>query len=76
MDIFIEALKENKEMDMIDELYKDTIELYSKKKIAFWLLYFWKYMKIKVYVKNSWIYLEKWTKTQKIKEKIMTENHF
>ena len=35
MDIFIEALKENKEMDMIDELYKDTIELYSKKKIFF-----------------------------------------
>ena len=38
MDIFIEALKENKEMDMIDELYKDTIELYSKKKIFSFLI--------------------------------------
>ena len=32
VNVFIEALEENKEMDMIDELYKDTIELYSKKK--------------------------------------------
>ena len=32
MDIFIEALNKNKETQMIQELYKDTIELYSKKK--------------------------------------------
>ena len=38
MDFFIEALKENKEMDIIDELYKDTIELYSKKKIFSFLI--------------------------------------
>ena len=35
MDIFIEALNKNKETQMIKELYKDTIELYSKKKIFF-----------------------------------------
>ena len=38
MDVFIEALKENKEMERIDELYKDTIELYSKKKIFSFLI--------------------------------------
>ena len=38
MEVFIEALKENKEMDKIDELYKVTIELYSKKKIFSFLI--------------------------------------
>jgi len=32
LDIFIDALKQNKEEDKIEILYKDTIELYSKKK--------------------------------------------
>ena len=38
MEVFIEALKKNKEMDKIEELYKDTIELYSKKKIFSFLI--------------------------------------
>ena len=32
MNIFIEALKKNGEENKIDELYKETINLYSKKK--------------------------------------------
>ena len=38
MEIFIEALNKNKETQMIKELYKDTIELYSKKKIFSFLI--------------------------------------
>ena len=38
MNFFIEALEQNKEMDAIEELYKDSIELYSKKKIFSFLI--------------------------------------
>jgi len=32
LDLFIEALKENKEKNKMKELFQETIELYSKKK--------------------------------------------
>jgi hypothetical protein len=38
MDVFIKALEKNNEAQMIKELYKDTIELYSKKKIFSFLI--------------------------------------
>ena len=38
MDVFIKALEKNNETQMIKELYKDTIELYSKKKIFSFLI--------------------------------------
>ena len=38
METFIDALKKNNEMYLIDELYKDTIKLYSTKKIFSFLI--------------------------------------
>ena len=38
MEVFIEALNKNKETQMKKELYKDNIELYSKKKIFSFLI--------------------------------------
>ena len=49
MEHFIRALKENKEEKKIDELYKETIDLYSKKKCLSFLIELF----IKIYQKKD-----------------------
>ena len=77
IEYFIKALEKNGEENKIDILYKETIELYSKKKgFTFLIVLF-----IKIYHKKDLCpellkFLKKLTKTPKIMKKIWIDNPF
>ena len=53
LDLFLEALKKKNEENKIDELYKETIELYSKKSMfSFLISLLSKFIRTKLFVNH------------------------